>query len=128
MNPTLVSGFEDIITHIKQQEQRIMSLEEENKKLKVKYEKGVNHVITLQEELNEESQQRLKNKECWMSVQKQYHKLKDENKKLKEEIKKLKEDDPVEKEFKDAMEDLEKKIKELGGWSPTSSKEPVQDQ
>jgi hypothetical protein len=37
----------------------------------------------LQEQLNEESQQRLKNKECWMSVQKQYHELKEENKKLK---------------------------------------------
>ena len=34
MNPTLISGFEDIITHIKQQEQRIMALEQENKQLK----------------------------------------------------------------------------------------------
>jgi len=98
MNPTLVSGFEDIITHIKQQEQRIMSLEqqnkdlkwkltvkigqvdfhkqvvdgdhfilkekfkkleEENKKLKEKYEEGLKHVLTLTDEkkqLEEENQ------------------------------------------------------------------------
>jgi hypothetical protein len=30
-NPTLISGFEDIIAHIKQQEQRIMNLEENEK-------------------------------------------------------------------------------------------------
>ena len=34
MNPTLINGFEDIVAHIKNQEQRIMALEEENKKLK----------------------------------------------------------------------------------------------
>jgi len=33
-NPTLINGFEDIITHIKNQEQRIMSLEEEHKQVK----------------------------------------------------------------------------------------------
>jgi len=33
-NPTLISGFEDVIAHINQQEQRVMALEEENKKLK----------------------------------------------------------------------------------------------
>jgi hypothetical protein len=31
MNPTLISGFEDVITHINQQEQRVMGLEEENR-------------------------------------------------------------------------------------------------
>lgn len=31
MNPTLISGFEDIIAHIKQQEQRIMNLEQNEK-------------------------------------------------------------------------------------------------
>ncbi len=31
---TLINGFEDIITHIKNQEQRIMSLEEEHKQVK----------------------------------------------------------------------------------------------
>lgn len=31
MNPTLIPGFEDIITHIKQQEQRIKNLEQKNK-------------------------------------------------------------------------------------------------
>ena len=40
----------------------------------------------LQEQLNEESQQRLKNKECWMKTQQEYHKLKEENEQLKEEI------------------------------------------
>ena len=39
MNPTLISGFEDVITHINQQEQRVMGLEEENKKLKADIKK-----------------------------------------------------------------------------------------
>jgi len=34
MNPTLINGFEDVIAHIKQLEQRVMGLEEENKVLK----------------------------------------------------------------------------------------------
>jgi hypothetical protein len=34
VRPTLISGFEDIVEYIQQQEQRIMALEEENKKLK----------------------------------------------------------------------------------------------
>lgn len=42
----------------------IKELEEKNKEL--------------EEQLNEESKEKLKNKECWMSVQKQYHELKDE--------------------------------------------------
>lgn len=46
------------------------------------------YVDDLQEQLNEESQERLDNKRCWMSVQKQYHELKHE---LKEEIEELQE-------------------------------------
>jgi hypothetical protein len=38
LNPTLISGFEDVINHIKQQEQRVMGLEEQNKKLRKKLE------------------------------------------------------------------------------------------
>jgi len=33
-NPTLINGFEDIVSYIKNQEQRIMSLEEEHKQVK----------------------------------------------------------------------------------------------
>ena len=36
------------------------------------------YIKELEEQLNEESKEKLKNKECWMSVQKQYHELKDE--------------------------------------------------
>ena len=49
-------------------------LKEENEKLKEEYELGGKE---LKEQLNEESQQRLTNKECWMKVQKQYHELKE---------------------------------------------------
>jgi chromosome segregation ATPase len=66
----------------------------ENKKQVIKLEEECDELIekltAKQEELNEESQQRLKNKECWMSVQKQYHKLKEENKELKDKNEKLK--------------------------------------
>ena len=48
MNPTLISGFEDVITHINQQEQRVMGLEEENKKLKAEMEKLEAKVLRLQ--------------------------------------------------------------------------------
>jgi chromosome segregation ATPase len=33
-NPTLINGFEDIVSYIKNQEQKIMSLEEEYKQVK----------------------------------------------------------------------------------------------
>ena len=36
------------------------------------------YIKELEEQLNEESKEKLKNKECWMSVQKQYHELKEE--------------------------------------------------
>ena len=154
-NPTLIPGFEDIIRHIKQQEDQIKKLKEEKQEYQPKgsqidpeglhdymkqqidklkeevedwkeacsgyvntpdelemwmsaaihedeeeYSKYMeplelrDEVAKLQEQLNEESQQRLKNKECWMGVQKQYHELKEENKKLKEGI-----DDAVENHF-----------------------------
>jgi peptidoglycan hydrolase CwlO-like protein len=57
MNPTLISGFEDVITHINQQEQRVMGLEEENKKLKAEMEKLEAKILRLQS-----SEQDLENK------------------------------------------------------------------
>jgi len=48
MNPTLINGFEDVITHIKQLEQRVMGLEEENKKLKEENEMLEGQIILLQ--------------------------------------------------------------------------------
>ena len=84
----------------------------------------IKEIEELQKELNGESEEKLKNKECWMSVQKQYHELKDENKKLKEEIEQLK-DDYHQKEIdeqteieeheasREQIEELEEEIKEL---------------
>ena len=63
-------------------------LKEENKELKKRLEDAEHEAESWEDsfnELNEESQQRLKNKECWMKTQQEYHKLKDEMKKLKEE-------------------------------------------
>jgi hypothetical protein len=76
-----------------------------NKMCVKKIEKLRKKVLDLQDQLNEESEQRLKNKECWESVQKKYQELhnedlihllhivelKKENEKLKKENKKLKE-------------------------------------
>jgi cell division protein FtsB len=53
MNPTLISGFEDIIAHINQQEQRVMALEEENKKLKADLEFSEDKVRDLTHEVND---------------------------------------------------------------------------
>ena len=76
-------------------EKWITELKEENEKLKAQndylwspvdaddyirlqkqYDELKEEIKELREQLNEESQQRLKNKECWMAVQKQYHELK----------------------------------------------------
>ena len=58
-----------------------------------------------QEQLNEESQQRLKNKECWMSVKDKYWKLKNENDKLKKENAELEE---ANMELGEESEEIEK--------------------
>ena len=79
MIPTGTVYSENVIVEY---QQKVKLLEGENKKL--------------QEELNEESQERLKNKECWMSVQKQYHELKEESK--------------VDKEFQEEIMQRNKKL------------------
>jgi hypothetical protein len=79
MIPTGTVYSENVIVEY---QQKVKLLEGENKKL--------------QEELNEESQERLKNKECWMSVQKQYHELKEESK--------------VDKEFQEEIMQKNKKL------------------
>ena len=50
-----------------------------NKMCVKKIEKLKKKVLDLQEQLNEESEQRLKNKECWESVQKKYQELHNED-------------------------------------------------
>jgi chromosome segregation ATPase len=83
---TKINEAIDIINQFKVQDNKSVidykKLEEELEEVEDEkfYE---NYCVELKEQLNEESQQRLKNKECWMSVQKQYHKLNEENKKLK---------------------------------------------
>ena len=84
MPTTLISGFEDIIAHIKQQEQRIMNLEEENKKLKEK-------IKEYEIESNESGVQEQKLYRQLFQFEAENDKLQEENKELKEENKKLKE-------------------------------------
>jgi chromosome segregation ATPase len=103
--------------------ERIKGLKEENKKLKAQNEYlwepvNADDYIRLQkqydelrEQLNEESQQRLKNKECWMAVQKQYHEIKEENEKLKKD--QLKEIKIMKNKCLKSVSKLSKKIKEL---------------
>jgi len=75
---------------INHKNQKFIEWIEENKELKQEIEKLNEEGDELceklnekQEELNEESQQKLKNKECWMSVQSKYKKLEKENEELK---------------------------------------------
>ena len=70
-NPTLINGFEDIITFIKQQEHRNKTLQEENKKLKEKVEEGVSVCEGAKESMEE--------------MFEEIKKLKEANEKLKEE-------------------------------------------
>ena len=93
MNPTLIPGFEDIITHIRQQEQRIKKLQEENKNLKCEDDTLEDTLASLNfyteqcAELKEEIK-KLKEKideQYEFSYFKKMKDLQGENKKLKEE-------------------------------------------
>ena len=132
MNPTLISGFEDVITHINQQEQRVMGLEEENKKLKEELEEKEVSLINSEEMENEE---KIDQQEEWfkeinilvgadedepavnsvMDFVAEYKKFQEENEKLEAKVLRL----------QSSEQDLEKKL-DTGGWSPTSSPEPKQ--
>jgi cell shape-determining protein MreC len=146
MNPTLISGFEDVITHINQQDQRVMSLEEENKKLKEELEEKEVSLINSEEMENEE---KIDQQEEWfkeinilvgadedepavnsvMDFVAEYKKFQEENEKLGAEIKKFQEEnEKLEAKvlrLQSSEQDLEKKL-DTGGWSPTSSPEPKQ--
>ena len=85
---TLINGFEDIIAHIKNQEQKIMSLEEEHKQVKKE-----------NEELKEEKHKVIQDAynthyETWKKEQENttITELKDQNYALEEHITDLKEE------------------------------------
>jgi chromosome segregation ATPase len=134
MNPTLISGFEDVINHIKQLEQRVMGLEEENKKLKAENKE-------YEFESNESGVKEQKLYGQLFQFQAENEKLKEENERLKEQIdeqyefsyfKRVKELEQENKKLEakilllqSSEEGLEKKL-DTGGWSPTSSPEPKQ--
>ena len=148
MNPTLISGFEDVITHINQQEQRVMSLEEENKKLKEELEEKEKEVSLINSE-EMENEEKIDQQEEWfkeinilvgadedepavnsvMDFVAEYKKFQEENEKLGAEIKKFQEEnEKLEAKvlrLQSSEQDLEKKL-DTGGWSPTSSPEPKQ--
>jgi peptidoglycan hydrolase CwlO-like protein len=148
MNPTLISGFEDVITHINQQEQRVMSLEEENKKLKEELEEKEKEVSLINSE-EMENEEKIDQQEEWfkeinilvgadedepavnsvMDFVAEYKKFQEENEKLGAEIKKFQEEnEKLEAKvlrLQSSEQDLEKKL-DTGGWSPTSSIEPKQ--
>ena len=136
MNPTLIPGFEDIITHIKQQEQRIKNLEqnekvrearvqelylenkqlkEENEKLDAKmlgyladrnYQKLKNQ--KLQEEKDDLEAQLEHHEEYNRDLQQDHDDLEEENEKLKEENEKLKNlcADPKSVEHKNSVSNM----------------------
>ena len=148
MNPTLISGFEDVITHINQQEQRVMSLEEENKKMKEELEEKEKEVSLINSE-EMENEEKIDQQEEWfkeinilvgadedepavnsvMDFVAEYKKFQEENEKLGAEIKKFQEEnEKLEAKvlrLQSSEQDLEKKL-DTGGWSPTSSPEPKQ--
>ena len=77
----LINGFEDVMTFIKQQGDRIKELEKENKKLKNIENNDKQEMYATLEDLGDE------NKFYWESMEK----LKEENKKLKQEKKEFEE-------------------------------------
>jgi predicted RNase H-like nuclease (RuvC/YqgF family) len=121
MNPTLISGFEDVITHINQQDQRVMSLEEENKKLKEQLKAAREGSLLAFQEVEiedlEEERDRFKklNEGLLKKLRAEIKKFQEENEKLEAKVLRL----------QSSEQDLEKKL-DTGGWSPTSSPEPKQ--
>ena len=99
-NPTLINGFEDVVTHIKQQEQRIKELEEKNKELKEEIEGDGWLKQGYKTDLSNSHKQQNR-------MVKEIVKLKEENKKLKEENKKLKMENSQVRDFiKNACADV----------------------
>ena len=98
-NPTLIAGFEDVMSYIKNQDARIKSLEKENKKLKLEDDQmedtlsSLNFYKEVNEELKGEHTQyrmdidELKDK---LNLCKASHtRITEKNKELKEEFKEL---------------------------------------
>jgi len=75
-NPTLINGFEDVLTFIKQQEEKIKELKKENKKLKNIENNDKQEMYAILEDLRDE------NKFYWESMEK----LKEDNKQMTEFI------------------------------------------
>ena len=80
-------------------------------------DKMYKQIQELQEQLNEESQQRLKNKECWMTVKDKYWEQNKENEELKDKVDTLEQQTEgfrVEyPKLKKENEELKKQIKDL---------------
>jgi cell division protein FtsB len=115
MNPTLISGFEDVITHIKQQEHRVMGLEEENKKLKAEVNdlnKEVNRRVVIEDIADLFGCVDEEDNFDWES---EIDDLILDNAKLKEEINKLKEEnEKLKKKLRASVE--EEEGEEWNGW------------
>ena len=136
-NPTLITGFEDVMTYIRQQDERIKRLEEENKKLKKEnkeYEfESCESVVTSQkvygqafaiqaerDKLQEEKKTLALlvksaddfREECIKGWRSQVEKLTEENEHLKEDIQQYK--DTLEEHFVhyDNLKEENKKLKE----------------
>ena len=71
-NPTLINGFEDVLTFISQQAERIKKLEEENTKLAEKAKTAIELHNVVAKMANDDN----------ASLQKQIDELQEENKKL----------------------------------------------
>ena len=122
MNPTLIPGFEDIITHIRQQEQRIKKLQEENKKLKCEDDTLEDTLASLNFYTEQCAELKEKIKKLKEKIDEQYEfsyfkKMKDlqgENKKLKEDLEKAwdQRGDKWRKARNKKLEEENKKLKE----------------
>lgn len=87
-NPTLIVGFEDVMSYIKNQDQRIKELEKENKKLQEEWD-ILNRFCGVPVKNNGQA---VVNWICsFFTIEDKFYELEKENKKLKEENKKQQE-------------------------------------
>ncbi len=102
-NPTLISGFEDIIAHIKQQEQRIMNLEQNEKVREARVQELYLENKKLKEENEELDNEKENLEEHLRDLQYDHDELEEENEKLEEENKKFKADEQMKLSAVEAM-------------------------
>jgi len=139
MNPTLIAGFEDIMTHIKNQGEQIKNLEQNEKVREARVQELYQENQQLKENIDDAVENHFSDLKLRETTHKEWNTLEEENKNLQAQIKNLEALIKEHEERRDLSDQLNYELNvlldekthdleqacEVAGWSPTSSKEPV---